>query len=145
MLEQKEAKHFIVETCINVIETLSKDHSINELRIRVDLETLKSKPVFGLFDNSVFKKQCSLKEIIHAGGGKGFSMILGIYIKNILRDIFSQTMKRLEIIDPKQMFVLLYLKKHENVTIPMISLYTKKGCFETIPIADAIEVSDKPM
>lgn len=145
MVEAEEAKNFVVETCTKVITTLSEENNIENLKIRIDLENKKAKPVFGLFDNSTLHKRCSLRDIIHAGGGKGMGMILNVYVKKMLKDIFFQTMKRLEFTDTKLMFVLLYLNEADSVTFPTISIYKDGVCIETMPIAEVIAASDNPM
>lgn len=145
MIEVNEARNFVVETCTNVLKTLSEENNIEHLRIRIDLENRKAKPVFGLFENSTLRKRCTLKEIILAGGGKGMGMILTVYVKKMLKDIFFQTMDRLEFNDPKLMFVLLYLNEVDSVTFPTISIYKDGSCIETMPIAEVITASDNPM
>lgn len=144
-METQELKELAVEICSKVITTLSEKHTIKELRIRIDLEHAKATPVFGLFDKSTFRGRCALKEIINAGGGQGMGMILSAFIKKMLKDIFFQTMTRLAFNDPKQMFVLLYIKSTDSVTIPTISIYKDGVCLESMPIADVIVASSNPL
>lgn len=140
-METKEVKELIVDVCKSVIEKISKQENVamDELNIRVDLETIKGKPVFGLFNGSVFLGKKTIREIIKAGGGKGFNLILSTYISRIIRDIFSQTMKQLKIADSKEMFVLLYLKKQNNDLHPMLAVYHKKEYIWSMLIGEAIE------
>lgn len=145
MVDANEAKEYVVRTCTNVLTELGNKYNVEIPRVRIDMKTLKDKPVFGLFNKSTFKGHCTLKEIIRAGGGKGMTMILGVYIKNLIRDIFSGTMKRLDFSDSKLMYVLLHLKTVDSVTIPMISIYREGQLLETTPIGDAVLVTDNPM
>lgn len=145
MIEANEAKKFIVDTCTRVITTLSDENNIENLRIRIDLEHKKAKPVFGLFEKSTLCKRCTLRDIVHAGGGKGMGMILNVYVKKVLKDIFFQTMKRFEFTDTKRMFVLLYLNEADSVTFPIISIYKDGECIETMPIAEVISASENPI
>lgn len=141
----KEVKELVVDTCTNVITQLATQQKLekDKLLIRIDLETIKSKPVFGLFDESIFLSKKSLKEIIKAGGGQGFNMILGTYIKKIIRDIFSQTMSQLKIENSQEMFVLLYLKEKENELEPMLAVYHNKIFIWSMLIGEAIEAVPK--
>jgi hypothetical protein len=136
----KEVKQLVVDTCINVITQLAREKKIekNKLRVRIDLETIKSKPIFGLFDESVFLGKKSLNEIIKAGGGQGLNMILGTYIKKIIRDIFSQTMSQLKIENTMEMFILLYLKEEDGLE-PTLTVYHNKEFIWSMFIGEAIE------
>lgn len=145
MVDPNEAKEYVVRTCTNVLTELASAYNVAVPRVRIDMKSLKDNPVFGLFDSSTFKAHCSLREVIRAGGGKGMTMILGVYIKNLIRDVFSGTMKRLAFTDSKEMYVLLHLSAVDSVTIPMISVYRNGERLETIPIGDAVLISDNPM
>lgn len=135
-MKTQEVKTYVVDVCQKVILKLAKDHKIEDhhLNIRIDMENQQSKPIFGLFHVSKFLAHSSLKEIIHAGGGMGMSMLLGMYIRNIIRDIFIASLKRFELNDTKDIFVLLYIKEEDENKTPMIAIY-KKG-----ELVDAIEV-----
>lgn len=137
----KEVKEMVVNTCINVITQLATEQKLatDKLFIRIDLETIKSKPVFGLFNESVFLGRKSLSEIIKSAGGQGFNLILGTYIKKIIRDIFGQTMKELKVKNSMELFVLLYLKENENQAEPMLAVYHNKEFIWSMRIGDAIE------
>jgi len=139
----KEAKEMVVDTCTNVIGKLAAEQDLGkgQLKVRIDLETIKSKPVFGLFNQSSFLCQKSLKEIIKAGGGSGFNMILGTYIKKIIRDIFSQTMSQLKIKDSKELFIVMYLKEQDNEHLPMMALYHNKEFIWSMFIGEAIDLA----
>ena len=145
-METKEVKELVVDACKTVIEKIAEQEKVatDELNIRVDLETIKSKPVFGLFNGSTFLGKKTIREIIKTGGGQGFNLILSTYINKIIRDIFSQTMKQLKMADSKEMFVLLYLKKQENDLQPMLAVYHNKEFIWSMLIGEAIETAPQP-
>lgn len=142
----KEVKEMVVDTCVNVITQLATEQKVKkeDLQIRIDLESIKSKPLFGLFYESQFLCRKLLKEIIKAGGGQGFNMILGTYIKKIIRDIFSQTMTQLKIENSKELFVLLYLKEQEGELTPMFAVYHNKEFIWCMEIGEAIDAAPQP-
>lgn len=137
----KEVKEMVVNTCIKVISNLATEQKMdeNKLFIRIDLETVSSKPVFGLFNESVFLGRKSLSEIIKSTGGQGFNLILGTSIKKIIRDIFAQTMTELKVKNTKELFVLLYLKKEKSLAEPMLAVYHNKEFIWSMRIGDAVE------
>ncbi len=120
-----EAKEMVVETCSKIIEHFADKYktSKSNIRIRIDLESINAKPVFGIFNESTVLERCSLKDIIRVSGGKGFSMILGMYIRNIIKDIFKQSLILLELNDSKQVFLLLYTHLSDHKEDPSIGLY----------------------
>ena len=123
----KEAKEMVIGTCSKIVEQFSQKHSIEStaVKIRIDLEKLGAKPVFGIFDNSTLLERCSLKSIVRAAGAKGFSMIIGIQVRSIIKDIFVQSLRELKLNDPKDMFLLLYQRQVDNILKPVIALYAK--------------------
>lgn len=139
----REVKEMVVDTCTNVIVQLAAEQKVdkNKLLIRIDLETIKSKPVFSLFHQSIFLGRNSLNEIIKKAGGQGFNMILSTYIKKIIREIFGQTMTELKIKDTKELFVLLYLKEKGNGVEPLLATYHNKEFIWSLPIGDAIDAA----
>lgn len=142
MFNKKETLGYVVETCRNVLTKLGSEHKISIPRLRIDLGSLDAKPIFALFDQSTFITKCSLKEVIHSGGGKGMAMLLGVYIKNLIRDIFSSTLKELGVEDTKRMFVLLHLSETDEVTIPMISIYLDGKSLQCSEIENAVSISN---
>lgn len=138
-----EAKEIVVETCGNIVKHYAKKHNVEDTktRIRIDLEKIGDKPVFGIFNLSTVLERQSLKEIIRSGGGGAFSMILGSQIRKIVNEIFSQSLKQLELADPKQIFLLLYLKRIESVTNPEIALYKNGEYVWSLPIAEVMDAS----
>lgn len=135
-MDTKEAKNYLVEICQTVITTLAEKHQIDKhrLNIRIDMENIGAKPVFALFHKSQFIAPCSLKEIIHAGGGKGFTMLLSMHIKGIITDIFEASLQRFELTSTKDLFILLYLKADE----PVLGIFVKGEFQEFIPIGEII-------
>jgi len=138
-----ETRELVVETCNKVIEHFSNEHKAEntEIKVRIDLEKVGAKPIFGIFNKSNLVERCTLKKIIHAGGGKGFSMIIGVYIRNIIKDIFIQSLKQLELDNPKQIFILLYLKSENSVTHPCVALYKNGDYLWSLPISQVIDAS----
>lgn len=137
-MESNEIKALVVELCQNVVTNLSDTHKVEKekMKVRIDMKDLISKPVFGLFNQSSFLVQCNMKEIIEAGGGKGASMVVGVYVQDIISNIFSKSLTFFEIENTRQMFILLTLKND----IPIISIY-KDGVFmDAVPVEDFIQV-----
>ena len=143
-MKSEDVKTYIVEVCQKVISTLSSENKIEQLNlnIRIDMQDKLAKPVFGLFDKSTFLSRSSLKEIIHAGGGVGMSMLIGMYIRNIVKDIFLASLKRFEITDTKDIFVLLYLKENDDqkTTTPMMAVFVKGKLMDTIDVGEIVAV-----
>jgi hypothetical protein len=143
MINPKEAQTMMVEVCTKVILTLSEENKIDptRLKIRIDMENARAKPIFALFDTSGFVKKSNLNEIIHAGGGQGLGMIVGMYVRNVIRDIFAEAIKRFELSDSKELFILLFVAQVEGVTVPHISIYKQGEKVDTAPIAELIGAS----
>ena len=139
----KEAAEIVVETCSKLLDHYAKkyDTQNTNVRIRIDLEKLGAKPVFGIFDESTIVERCTLKDIIRASGGGGFSLIIGMYIRNIIKDIFTQSLKELKLSDSKQMNLLLYLDTTGENTQPTIGLYRVKEFVWSLSIAEIMEAS----
>lgn len=131
-MDTKQAQQYLVETCLAVISTFATQHGIEKenLNIRIDMENISAKPVFALFEKSNYLAPSSLKKIIHAGGGQGFTMLLGMHIKSIIKDIFKASMERFKIEKSSEVFLLLFLKD-EN---PTIAIFAKNEFKESVPI-----------
>lgn len=140
----KEAKELVVDTCKRVITHYATENSIEEqnINIRVDLQTIKSKPIFGVFNGSNLIKRQTLSEVIKATGGSALSMLLNTYIKKAIRDIFTQSLKELEISDPRRIFVLLYEQHKDGVTFPTIALYKDGKYAMQMKVADMIDTQN---
>lgn len=141
-----EAKEIIVDICSKVLEHYAKKHEVEnpDIRIRIDLAKTGQKPVFAIFNESTFIERCTLSDIIRAGGGKAFSMILAVQIRKIINDIFSQTLKQVKLSDPKQIFLLLYQGQNDdNVTYPTIALYKDGDYYSSMPIGEAMDIPEE--
>lgn len=138
-MESNEIKAFVVELCQNVIANLSEIHKVEneKMKVRIDMKNLISKPVFGLFDQSRFIVQCTMNEVISAGGGKGASMLVSTYVQEIVSNIFSESLKQFEIDSTRKMFILLYLKDN----VPMIAIYKNGTFMDALPVGDFIQVA----
>jgi hypothetical protein len=139
----KEAAEIVVETCSKLVDHYAKKHDTlnTNVRIRIDMEKLGAKPVFGIFDESTIVERCTLKDIIRASGGGGFSMIIGVYIRNIIKDIFTQSLKEMKLSDSKQLYLLLFLDSLAKVSQPTIGLYRGKEFAWSLTIAEIMEAS----
>lgn len=141
----KEAKEMIVGTCSKLIEHYAQKHSVENalVRIRIDLEKIGAKPVFGIFDKSTLLERCTLKNIIHAAGGKMVSMIFAMQVRSVIKDIFVQSLKHLELSEPKELFLLLYNTHIESNHQPVIALYVKGAFNWSLTIDEIMEESLK--
>lgn len=140
----KEAKDLVVETCGKVIEHYAAENGIEKekVNIRIDLQSIKAKPIFGIFNASNLVNRQTLSEVIKATGGASFSMILNTYVKKVIRDIFTQSLKQLELTDPKRIFVLLYEKRIQGVSFPFIALYKDREFMFQMKVADIINTEN---
>lgn len=139
-----EAKEIVIETCNEVVEHYAKRHGLSSeaVRIRIDMENTASKPVFGIFDNSTILERATLKQIVRAGGGGALTMIISHSVQNIIKDIFAQSLKQLELTDSKRIFLILQTKENENgVTFPHISLYKDGVHYWSLAVAEIMDVT----
>ncbi|MNU67067.1 hypothetical protein D3C71_563980 [compost metagenome] len=142
MINSKEAQAMLVDVCAKVISTLAEENNIEEtqLNIRIDLENPTSKPVFALFNQSTFVKRCDLNTIINAGGGKGMGMIVGMYVRDVIKNIFVSSMKEFEVSDSKELFLLLFVKQEDDLTVPLIAIYKQGIKLDALPVAQLIGI-----
>lgn len=135
-MNTKEAQTYLVQTCKEVITTLAGQHQVEKdnLNIRIDMQHITAKPVFALFEKSAFLAPCSMKELIHAGGGKGFSMLLGMHIRGIIKDLFTAALEQFKLTDTKELFILLYLKANE----PLIGIFVNGVFQQSAPIGEIV-------
>lgn len=135
-MDTTQAQQYLVETCKTVIDTFATQYEVEKssLNIRIDLENITAKPVFALFEKSNFLAPCSLKEIIHAGGGQGFTMLLGMHIKSVIKDLFKASLERLELSNTKELFLLLFLSDDQ----PYLAIFAHGKFQERILIAEII-------
>lgn len=141
-MDSKEVKDYVLNVVKEVFTTLSKEKQIEaqELNIRIDLQGLFSNPVFALYRKASFLCPSSLNEIVVAGGGKQYKMIVGVQIRGIVSKIFKAALKQFNLNDTKQMFVMLFIKVENEITMPMLGIYKQGQLVDEIPIGDIFEV-----
>jgi hypothetical protein len=139
-INPKEAQAMLVDVCEKVICTLATENVIenSQLNIRIDIENPTSKPVFALFNKSMFVKRCDLSTIINAGGGKGMGMIVGMYVRDVIKNIFTSSMKEFQVSDTKELFLLLYLKQENELSVPYIAIFKQGVKMDALPVAQLI-------
>lgn len=137
----KEAQGAVVGVCGTVLETLAKENGIqpDAIRLRIDLEYLKAKPVFSIFEYSTFRAKSSLRDVVIAGGGRGLAMIISMHIKGIIRDIFKATLARCQAIDTKEIVVLMYL----DGSVPTLAILFKGEFLESLSVETIVRESIK--
>ncbi len=142
MINSKEAQAMLVDVCAKVIHTLAEENSIEktQLNIRIDLENQNAKPVFAIFNQSNFVKKCDLKTIIHSGGGSGLGMIVGMYVRDVIKNIFLSSMKEFQANDTKELFLLLFVKQEHESTVPHIAIYKQGVKMDALPVSQLIGV-----
>ncbi len=136
----QQASELLIDICQKIITHLATENKVTpeNIRLRIDLENAHAKPVFALFDESRFMTRIPLKELIQAGGGAGMSMLAGMYIKNVLRDIFKAAAQRFET-PVKSVFILLFQKG----TNPMMALFLHGENQDCFPIAQILEMANQ--
>lgn len=144
MINPKEAQGMLVEVCGKVISTLAHENNIEKttLNIRIDLENPTSTPLFALFNQSMFVKRADMKTIIHAGGGKGLGMIIGMYVRDVIKNIFVSSMKEFQANDSKELFLLLFVKLEDDQHVPHIAIYKQGVKMDALPVAQLIGVAN---
>ncbi|TSJ41260.1 hypothetical protein [Fluviicola chungangensis] len=142
MINSKEAQAMLVDVCTKVIGTLSEENNIEktQLNIRIDLEFPTAKPVFALFNQTKFVKPSDLNTIINAGGGKGMGMIVGMYVRDVIKNIFVSSMKEFQVNDTKELFLLLYVKQEDQTAVPYIAIYKQGIKLDALPVAQLIGI-----
>ncbi len=133
-MDKNEVSEFVASTCKDVLSNLAQQYQAPNLSIRIDMEKVHGKPVYALFDGSTFLARCSLKDIIRAGGGIGMYLLISMEIVKILRQIFTESMKRFDFHDPKLMYIRLFLATNQE---PKISIVKEGQCVETVSIIEA--------
>lgn len=147
-MNANDAQAYTVEVCQNVLLNLAAAKGIQpaDLKLRIDMQNAVADPVYALFDKVIgkntFIERCTLKEIIHAGGGQGLAMILGMHIKGIIRDIFKASLLRFEITNTKQLFLTLYLQQKGTEFVPMIAVFKNGQFMDAEPIGGIIGVTN---
>lgn len=138
MISEKEAQTMLVDVCKTVIVNLSKQSGIpiGNLHIRIDMEKLSAKPVFGVFNKSAFIRRIELSELINLAGGKGLGFIVGIHVRNVIKDIFTELCKKLEETDTKRVFLLLFGRELDQSLVPYFAFYKEGQKVDSITVAD---------
>lgn len=142
---QAQAQAYTVKVCKEVLLNLAQKNGINpkDVRLRIDMCSLTEEPLFAVFDKVIgrdtLREKCTLKQVIHAGGGKAMAMILSVHIRNIIRDIFAASLQQFAISDTKQVFLSLYLSDDES-EIPMIAVYKDNRLVDDVPTGSIIGV-----
>lgn len=132
MFSSDETKSVTVNVLKTVLKELSLQNNIptSELFLRIDLESDNAKPIFALFQKEKFLRRTELKEIIRAGGGFGFHLILGMHIRDIIKRIFIEIKNRFELSSTKDIFILIYLDNDE----PFLAFYISGQLIEAKPL-----------
>lgn len=143
-MKSDEIKEMIVNVCRKLIVKMAQKHGVlgQELNIRIDLKDLKSKPVFGLFHHSRFLSHTTLVDIIRESGGMALNFLIQTQIKNLIRDIFLNAVKRYALNQTSEMFVLMYLKEQNDKKIPMLAIYKQNELMDAVEIGDIMEGID---
>lgn len=141
-MESKEVRDYVLSVVKEVFTSLSKEKQLNaqELNIRIDLQGIFANPVFALYNKATFLCPSSLNEIVIAGGGKQYKMIVGVQIRGIVQKIFKAALKQFNLNDTKQMFVMLFVKSEQEDLLPMLGIYKHGQLVDEIPIGDIFEV-----
>ena len=83
-----------------------------------------------------------MKTIIHAGGGKGLGMIIGMYVRDVIKNIFVSAMKEFQSTDTKELFLLLFVKEENEQSVPYIAIYKQSEKMDALPVAQLIGVEN---
>ena len=144
MINSKEAQGMLVDVCGKVISNLAEENNIEKttLNIRIDLENPTAPPLFALFNQTKFVKRAEMKTIIHAGGGKGLGMIIGMYVRDVIKNIFVSAMKEFQSTDTKELFLLLFVKEENEQSVPYIAIYKQSEKMDALPVAQLIGVEN---
>ena len=144
MINSKEAQGMLVDVCGKVISNLAEENNIEKttLNIRIDLENPTATPLFALFNQTKFVKRAEMKTIIHAGGGKGLGMIIGMYVRDVIKNIFVSAMKEFQSTDTKELFLLLFVKEENEQSVPYIAIYKQSEKMDALPVAQLIGVEN---
>lgn len=144
MINPKEAQAMLVEVCEKVVCNLAEENSIEkmQLKIRIDLENPTSKPVFALYNKSTLIERVDLNKIINAGGGKGMAMIVGMYVRDVIKNIFVSAVKEFQATDTKELFLLLFIKLEDQKTVPYIAIYKQGVKMDALPVSQLIGIEN---
>jgi hypothetical protein len=143
-MKTNEIKEMIVNVCRKLIIRIAQKHGVlgHELNIRIDMKDVKSKPVFGLFHHSKFLSHTTLVDIIRASGGMALNFLIQTQIKNLIRDIFINAVKRYALNQTSDLFVLMYMKEENDTKIPMLAIYKHGELMDAVEIGEIMEGID---
>ncbi len=135
-MDNQQIKDMVVSMMQNVFQTLSKEKQVEQqhLQIRIDLQGLFSNPVFALYKEGKFFQPISMNDIVVAGGGKEYKMIVGVQVASIIRNIFKGAVQQFQVADTKQISVMLFLNVKEENTSPMLGIYKQGQLVDEVPI-----------
>lgn len=139
-INPKEAQAMLTEVCNKVVCNLAEENNIQQaqLSIRIDMENPNAKPVFALFKQSEFLKRSDLSAIVNAGGGKGMGMIIGMYVRDVIKNIFVSSVKEFQAESTKELFLLLFVKQVGELDVPHIAIYKQGVKMDALPISQLI-------
>lgn len=140
-----ETKKMVVGVCESVIRNLAEELNIEpeQLFVRIDLEHLRAKPVFAIFQSRQFRTLKTMNQIINAGGGKGFGMLIGMHLKTIIGDLFKGFSEQLNIQNTKELFINLHFKSDPAGSIPVLSVYHLGKRIDSIAVGEIIELPNQ--
>uniref|UniRef100_UPI002627AFD8 hypothetical protein n=1 Tax=Fluviicola sp. TaxID=1917219 RepID=UPI002627AFD8 len=69
------------------------------------------------------------------GGGKGMAMIVGMYVRDVIKNIFVSSMKEFQASSTKELFLLLFLKQEGELSVPHIAIYKQGEKMDVLPVS----------
>lgn len=137
LINPNDAQAMLVQVCEKVIHTLAEENKIQpaQLSVRIDLENPTVAPIFALFHQTGFMRRSDLNEIIRAGGGKGMAMIVGMYVRDVIKNIFLSSMKEFQATSTKELCLRLYLKQEGELKIPHMAIYKQDEKMDALPVS----------
>lgn len=139
-INPKEAQVMLTEVCNKVVYNLAEENNLEQahLNVRIDLENPTAKPVFALFKQSQFLKRSDLNAIVHAGGGKGMGMIIGMYVRDVIKNIFVSSAKEFQAESTRELFLLLFIQREGAIDVPHIAIYKRGVKMDALPVSQLI-------
>jgi hypothetical protein len=140
-----DTQKMVVEVCQNVLSEIAKTHQIEaqKVHLRIDTEDLKSKPVFGIFNERTFICPKTMSGIIELGGGKGMGLVIGMYLKNIIGELFKGFMQHLSETDTKNICIVLHHNSDAEESFPVLSIFHFGKRIDCIRVSEILELQNK--
>ncbi|MNE99331.1 hypothetical protein D3C80_1979900 [compost metagenome] len=69
-------------------------------------------------------------------------MIVGMYVRDVIKNIFVSSMKEFQVSNSKELFLLLYLKQEAELSVPYIAIYKQGIKLDALPVAQLIGVEN---